>query len=446
MVNIQLNQLVKKQQIRRTLLIGAGLLGLMTIIIIIHQAQKTSKKTIDSSTTNLTGRAITPSFTEKNEDNALIHQQADLADLKETVKQLTLELKKWKKEVNSQIKNKEVPKSMVQEEKKLITHQASLNELPATTQQNQWAFNTQSFHPSTSDTPRTWIKPVIHSVSFRQPQHIKHHHQSSTHQLNPNHYVPSNTSVRAIVLGGADADASVNGQTRNNGVMLFKLIDNGTLPNGQHSHLSGCRISANAYGDISSERAFATLYRLSCAYPGQPIIDKAVTGWVFFNGKVGIKGQPLMRDNKIMQWAGVSGALSGLASVAQYAQSIQQISNWGVNSVLPSNRIAPFAAYGGASKAADTLSNYYIKRAEQYHPVIQVGAGNAVTIVFKDGFYLSSDEDKRSRHHSRTRYHHAKNKPLMDSSSNDFSVPSSVLKQLDSNHWNNNNEEGNQSS
>ena len=38
---------------------------------------------------------------------------------------------------------------------------------------------------------------------------------------------------------------------------------------------------------------------------------------------------------------------------------------------------------GGASKAADTLSQYWIKRAEQYHPVIDIGAGNLVTVVFQ---------------------------------------------------------------
>lgn len=45
---------------------------------------------------------------------------------------------------------------------------------------------------------------------------------------------------------------------------------------------------------------------------------------------------------------------------------------------------------GGASKAAQTLSDYYIKRAEQYHPVIPIGAGNEVTVVFRDGFQLKN--------------------------------------------------------
>ncbi|HCN8991498.1 TPA: hypothetical protein N6649_002994 [Escherichia coli] len=48
---------------------------------------------------------------------------------------------------------------------------------------------------------------------------------------------------------------------------------------------------------------------------------------------------------------------------------------------------------GGASKAAQTLSDYYIKRAEQYHPVIPIGAGNEVTVVFQDGFQLKTVEE-----------------------------------------------------
>ncbi|EOE3136791.1 conjugal transfer protein TraB, partial [Klebsiella pneumoniae] len=48
---------------------------------------------------------------------------------------------------------------------------------------------------------------------------------------------------------------------------------------------------------------------------------------------------------------------------------------------------------GGASKAAQTLSEYYIKRAEQYHPVIPIGAGNEVTVVFQDGFQLKTIEE-----------------------------------------------------
>ena len=36
----------------------------------------------------------------------------------------------------------------------------------------------------------------------------------------------------------------------------------------------------------------------------------------------------------------------------------------------------------------DKLAEYNIKRAEQYHPVIQLSAGTVVDIVFQEGFFL----------------------------------------------------------
>ncbi|WP_282955846.1 TrbI/VirB10 family protein, partial [Legionella oakridgensis] len=150
----------------------------------------------------------------------------------------------------------------------------------------------------------------------------------------------------------------------------------------------------------------------------------------------GIKGKPLMRDNKVMTWAGVSGALSGIASAAQYAQSVQAIGPYGATSVVPSSQIAPFAAYGGASKAADTLSQYYVKRAEQYHPVIQVGSGNVVTIVFKDGFYLEPDEDKSQHAMQKLKAQQETHELIASQEDNqnpemNFSVPPEVLGKID---------------
>ena len=50
---------------------------------------------------------------------------------------------------------------------------------------------------------------------------------------------------------------------------------------------------------------------------------------------------------------------------------------------------------GGAGAASKMLSEYYIKRAEQYHPIIPIGAGNEVTMIFQDGFQLETIEEAR---------------------------------------------------
>lgn len=436
MANIKLNRLIKSRQMRMMSLVGGGLLVVsMTIIALLADA-KPKKHSDVAKKTDITG-IIEESFTEANAVSAMTAQQGDVESLKTQVSVLVNELKEMRdthaKEVQDMaVKIQEAAKiksASVTEAQRQFTSgsQASLNGVQA----GLWHQGNQAVNGLS----RMVKRPArIHMVSFRKATHKK-----PLTRLNPNNYVPSNTSVRAVILGGADADASVNGQSKNNGVMLFKFLEDGTLPNGQHSRLRGCRTSATAYGDISSERAFGTLYKISCAHPGEPIIDKEVTGWVFFNGKVGIKGVPLMRDNKIMQWAGISGALSGIASAAQYAQSVQSISSFGSASIVPQSNIAPYAAYGGASKAADVLSQYYVKRAEQYHPVIQVGSGNVVTIVFKDGFYLEPEEE----HHSPKSYQ--KTRPMRPMrgeengqgaseyppESSNFTVPHEVLNQID---------------
>lgn len=405
-------------------MVGLGVFVMLALLITLLADGTHKKSTTQKNELDLTG-IVDESFTEANAESAMTAQQSELESLKKEMGELTSTIKTIMKTHEEQVT--ELNKTW-QNKFESLTESTQINSSNAPQQMAQpSAFQQQSL-AFNGEHAGLGMRPSIHTVSFRKKRSMR-----IGSRLDPAHYVPSNTTARAIVLGGADADASVNGQSKNNGVMLFKLLDVGTLPNGQRSRLRGCRVSANVYGDISSERAFATLYRLSCAHPGQPIIDKEITGWVFYNGKVGIKGKPLMRDNKVMTWAGVSGALSGVAQAAQYAQSMQQFSPLGATSIVPSSNIAPFAAYGGASKAADQLSEYYVKRAEQYHPVIQVGSGNVVTIVFKDGFYLEPDEE--TDHHSSARIQES---PYQDTASSDsmdhFSVPPEVLNHIDKTH------------
>lgn len=414
MTNSGVNKSALKTQIRNFIGIGAGVIVMIGVVSVLLSSPA-SKKPIDTS--NLTGIVDDTSFSEANTQSALNAQQTELESLKSQMEALKAAL----------------DKSEDAREKESLQLTTLIKE--SVSQPVQLANNTLNRGVSdvsspwqTSSIQREVTRPHMHAVSF----HYKHKQSHKRGYNSYQNYVPSGTFVRAVVLGGADADASVNGQSKNNGVMLFKLLQPGTLPNGKRSNLQGCFVTASSYGDISSERAYVVLDKLSCAQSGRPIIDKNVTGWAFFGGKVGIKGKPLMRDNKIMQWAGISGIASGIAAAAQYSQSIQSISPLGSATAVPSANIGPYAAYGGATKAADQLSQYYIKRADQYHPVIQVGSGNLVTIVFKDGFYLESEEESALRQQARAELTQTpgSSKPYMEANS-DFTVPQEVLRRID---------------
>ena len=222
-----------------------------------------------------------------------------------------------------------------------------------------------------------------------QKTYFTYHHKSmSAATCTPTTCVPAGTFARAVILGGADANASVNGQS-NTSPILLRLLNNGTLPNGGHSPLKGCFVIAETYGDVSSERGEVRLKRLSCVRPDGKELDKSVEGTVFdVSGKEGIRGKVVMRNGPILLWAGMSGLFSGLGNGLQQAQSTQSVSPLGSTSTISTGNLLQYGAYSGANSALGKLSNYYIKRADQYHAIVEISAGNVVDVLFQSGFSL----------------------------------------------------------
>lgn len=205
---------------------------------------------------------------------------------------------------------------------------------------------------------------------------------------NPDSFVPAGTFAEAIMLGAADASAGVQSQTTPT-PMLFRIIADGTLPNHQKSHLKDCVATAAVVGDISSERGQIRLERLSCTFPNGEIVEQAVEGTVFgMDAKNGVRGTPVWREGALLGRAAVSGTLSGLSGAISQTYTTNSISPLGSTQTVNQGDILKYGAAQGASNAMEKLADYNIKRAEQYHPVIQLSAGQAVDIVFLCGFYL----------------------------------------------------------
>lgn len=205
---------------------------------------------------------------------------------------------------------------------------------------------------------------------------------------NPDTFVPAGTFVEAIMLGAADASAGVEAQA-NPTPMLFRIVANGTLPNHRQSHLKDCVATAAVVGDISSERGLIRLERLSCTFPSGEIVEQPVQATVFgLDAKNGVRGTPVWREGALLGRAAVAGTLSGLGSAVSQTYTTNSISPLGTTQTVDSNDIFKYGAAQGVSNAMEKLADYNIRRAEQYHPVIQLSAGQAVDIVFTKGFYL----------------------------------------------------------
>lgn len=146
-------------------------------------------------------------------------------------------------------------------------------------------------------------------------------------------------------------------------------------------------------GDVSSERAIVRSRSISCKL-GDDDIDQKIAGHVSFMGKNGIKGEVVMRNGQILLYAGARASWTGSARALKASSTTVGV---GATASMSAGDIGQAGLGGGVSSAAKTLSDYYIKRAEQYHPVIPIGAGNEVTLVFQDGFQLETLEEARAK-------------------------------------------------
>ncbi|UCQ29560.1 F-type conjugal transfer pilus assembly protein TraB (plasmid) [Edwardsiella tarda] len=222
---------------------------------------------------------------------------------------------------------------------------------------------------------------------------IDYGEQDSTPPLPPLPYIPSASFAPAMVIEGADANASVTGNS-DPSPMQFRLTGHVRMPNDETYDLTGCMVTAGTYGDISSERALVRTDRLSCKKLGR-VIDMPFKGHVSFKGKNGIKGEPVMRNGKIIGWAFAAGAVDGIGSGVSKIGT--ENPGAGAVSTVTGSSVLNGALGGGASQIGKTLSDYYIKRAEQYHPVIPIGAGAEVTVVFQEGFQLKFIDEMQKK-------------------------------------------------
>lgn len=206
-------------------------------------------------------------------------------------------------------------------------------------------------------------------------------------------YIPSGTYVQAVMIQGVDASAAVSSQASPRPIVM-RIVSEASLPNEVYVNLRGCRLIGAIYGDISSERGYIRLESISCSLKSRDTIDRVIDGYIVgWDGTEGVRGDVVRREKDLLANSFYSGLASGLGNGLSESMQRDLVSPLGVVREVSGANVFKNAAAQGVEKSFDRLSKYYIERAEQYHPIIQIGANQPVDIVFKKGFYLQ-DEDK----------------------------------------------------
>lgn len=232
-----------------------------------------------------------------------------------------------------------------------------------------------------------------------QPSGGGQYMSSSMQVFDTDRFVPPNAYVRARVLVGVDAATGVTSNTDPKPV-LFRLTGPAVHvgANGQYqtTDLTGCVVNGAAYGELSSEKVYIRLQRISCPAGNRQFSVATVEGYASHLGKAGVRGNVISREGGLTGRAMIAGTLQGLGnSLSSYTDRLTNSIGIGAGGALTAPEppragdVAAGAAGAGVANAAEMLADYYINRAEQYQPVIEMPTGIEVELVFLSGFEIA---------------------------------------------------------
>ena len=239
--------------------------------------------------------------------------------------------------------------------------------------------------------------PEVKMVSFagvEQGTASKVEKGNTVYTDSPN-YLPPNSFARARVIVGVDASAGVNSQTDPLPVVLRvtgparSVFADGKLLT---TRIEGCLVNGAARGDLSSEKVYVKLQKMTCPQPGGRYAVSQVKGFIAFGGKTGVRGRVVSREGSLVTQAFMAGLVGGFGrGFSANANSVFQgtnISTGGKRDKLSTSEILEGGLGEGVAQTGDMVSRYLIERAEQYQPVIEMPTGIDVEIVFLEGVYV----------------------------------------------------------
>lgn len=208
---------------------------------------------------------------------------------------------------------------------------------------------------------------------------------------NVDNYIPAGSFGKALLLTGLDAPTGGASQT-NPVPFVVKLKDHGRLPNGFRSRVKACHVVLAGYGDISSERVYARTEKLSCVLKDGRIIETALRGHISGeDGKTGMRGRLISKQGALIARSMLAGIFGGVGEGISKSYQTMTTSPLGVVSAVDPNRVMEQGLAQGFGTALDRISRWYLERADETYPVIEVDAARMADIVLTDGASIGDD-------------------------------------------------------
>jgi conjugal transfer pilus assembly protein TraB len=211
-------------------------------------------------------------------------------------------------------------------------------------------------------------------------------------------YLPAASFAPAKVIEGVDASVGIDSQSDPRPI---KFIVTGPAISSYHkgvaqtTDITGCIVYGAARGDLSSEKVYARLIKMTCAPEPGKSVTMLVQGHTAGQGKAGIRGPIVSREGDLVTKSFLAGVAGGLGKGAsQYFTTPGSIMGSQITTQKPSSSDILGKGLGeGFSEAGSNISEYFIKRAEQYQPVVTISGGIDVELNFDEGVYIDGTSE-----------------------------------------------------
>lgn len=239
-------------------------------------------------------------------------------------------------------------------------------------------------------------QPITSLINFTLPPKPSSAVTSGFDPRDTTFWLPAGAHAQAVITAGAAAPVGVRSQSSARPVVMritsqaiSASDENGAV---SKTDIRGCVITGAARGDLSSERVYVRLQNMTCQRE-HGIIETEVRGFVAGSGQTGVRGPVISREGDLVQRSFFAGVLGGFGEAASEAFAPEVSVDGGTVANLGSthDRLEDALQSGlanGVGRAGDRLSQYYIERAEQYQPVVNLAGGTEVEIVFLQGTWI----------------------------------------------------------
>jgi len=203
-------------------------------------------------------------------------------------------------------------------------------------------------------------------------------------------YVWAGTFAEGVLLTGILGDAGIN-SSKNMGTAMIRLTTGGIMPNEQHSYLEGCFALVSTFGDLSGSSVVLHLETLSCA--GKVVnFEQRAYGSVFdLDAMQDLRGTSILKTKPLLSYTAAAGVLAGIGDGLKSYGSVQAVNSNGSYTTISPGALAQSAAGGGISNPANRISDYVMKIADIYHPLVVARAGRRVSVLFTKGFWIDKE-------------------------------------------------------